>query len=185
MAELAERHEVRVRGKDNVVIFSADSEDGKLVIRQEREGPGGKGPKQSCAITLSDPEELRAFFKGLRRIMASLGTVEPEPPRAAARQLPPREASAQLPLRTAPPSAAPAAPGSRPSEEEREALVAKARTRNPQAFAPWTKDEEQEIARRYQAGDSLEAIARTQKRSVRAIELRLQRMGLMPKDAQD
>ena len=32
MAELSERHEVRVRGKDSTIVFSADSNDGKLVI---------------------------------------------------------------------------------------------------------------------------------------------------------
>ncbi|MGE5259458.1 MAG: hypothetical protein ACM3MH_01125, partial [Actinomycetota bacterium] len=58
-----------------------------------------------------------------------------------------------------------------PGTEDREALVAKARTKNPQAFAPWSKKEEEEIARRYRSGESIEAIARVQKRSARAIEL--------------
>jgi hypothetical protein len=164
MAELSERHEVRVRGKDNTVVFVADSSDGKLVIRQEWDG---KGPKQSCAITLADPSELEAFFKGLRRIMASLGTIEDRAAPAAPR------------LRSGGASAAAAPP---PDADEREALVAKARQRNPQAFAPWTKNEEQEIAKRYRAGESIEAIARARKRSPRAIELRLQRLGLMAGD---
>ncbi len=115
MAELSERHEVRVRGKDSTIVFSADSTDGKLVIRQELDG---RRPKDGCAITLSDPEELRGFFKGLRRIMASLGTIE-SPGRA---RLPSQEAASS----------------SRP-DDEREAIVANARARNPQAFAPWTK----------------------------------------------
>lgn len=156
MAEISERHEVRVRGKDNTVVFTADSADGKLVIRQEWDG---KGPKQACAITLADPSEL----KGLERIMASLGTIEsaqavPRQPR----RLPGAEAA--LP---------------EPGTEDREALVAKARTKNPQAFAPWSKKEEEEIARRYRSGESIEAIARVQKRSARAIELRLERLGLL------
>lgn len=58
-------------------------------------------------------------------------------------------------------------------------MVAKARSRNAQAFTPWSKAEEQEIARRYKAGDGIEAIARDQKRSPRAIELRLQKLGLV------
>lgn len=120
MAELSERHEVRVRGRDNTVVFVADSSDGRLVIRQEWDG---KGQKRSCSITLADPSELKAFFKGLRRIMASLGTVESEPAAAAPRLAP----------QNAPPAAAAS------DSEEREALVAKARQRNPQAFAPWTK----------------------------------------------
>lgn len=102
MAELSERHEVRVRGKDSTIVFSADSTDGKLVIRQELDG---RRPKDSCAITLSDPEELRGFLKGLRRIMASLGTIE-SPGRA---RLPSQEAASS----------------SRP-DDEREAIVAKA-----------------------------------------------------------
>ena len=164
MAELSERHEIRVRGKDNTVVFVADSSDGKLVIRQEWDG---KGPKQSCSITLADPSELEAFFKGLRRIMASLGTVEDRP---AAQ--PPRLRSGPTPTPTPTPS----------SDDEREAVVAKARQRNPQAFAPWSKEEEQEVAKRYRAGESVEAIARARKRSPRAIELRLQRLGLMAGD---
>jgi hypothetical protein len=42
MAELTERHEVRVRGRDNTVVFSDDSSDGRLVIRQEWDGKGKK-----------------------------------------------------------------------------------------------------------------------------------------------
>lgn len=164
MAELSERHEVRVHGKDSTIVFSADSSDGKLVIRQEWDG---KGPKESgCSITLSNPEELRGFFKGLRRIMASLGTVETGSASATATVRP------KLPPQSAPSDG-------KPDSEEREALIAKARTRNAQAFAPWSRAEEQEIARRYKAGDSIEIIARDQKRSPRAIELRLQKLGLV------
>jgi hypothetical protein len=161
MAELSERHEVRVRGHDNTVVFIADSSDGKLVIRQEWDG---KTRKDSCSITLADPAELQAFFKGLRRIMASLGSIEAEPRQAVKSLQPAKKASA--------------AP---PPEEDREALVAKARERNPQAFAPWTKAEESEVARRFHAGDSIDAIARAHKRSPRAIELRLERLGLVEK----
>lgn len=88
MAELSERHEVRVHGRDSTIVFTADSRDGKLVICQEWDG---KGPKESCSITLSNPEELRDFFKGLRRIMASLGTVETDSAPARAK-LPPQSA---------------------------------------------------------------------------------------------
>jgi hypothetical protein len=160
MAEISERHEVRVRGKDNTVVFTADSADGQLVIRQEWDG---KGPKQACSITLADPSELKGFFQGLRRIMASLGTIESA------------QAPARQPLRL--PAAEAALP--EPGTEDREALVAKARTKNPQAFAPWTKTEEEEVARRYKSGESIEAIARAHKRSSRAIELRLERLGLL------
>jgi hypothetical protein len=69
--------------------------------------------------------------------------------------------------------------GASQAQDDRDALMAKARQRNPQAFAPWTKEEEQAIRRRYEAGESVEAIARAHKRSPRAIELRLQRLGLI------
>jgi hypothetical protein len=59
-------------------------------------------------------------------------------------------------------------------EQERDVVIAQARQRNLQAFAAWTKDEEQEVRRRYEAGDSIQTIARDHKRSPRAIELRLQ-----------
>jgi hypothetical protein len=54
---------------DHTIVFLADSKDGRLVIRQQ---PDDKKPKDVCAITLSDPDELRTYFKGLRRILSSL-----------------------------------------------------------------------------------------------------------------
>jgi len=66
--------------------------------------------------------------------------------------------------------------------KEREALVAQARQRNPQAFAPWTKEEEEEIRRRHAGGESIQTIASARQRSPRAIELRLQRLGVLPPD---
>jgi hypothetical protein len=159
MPDLSERHEIRIRGRDHTIVFIADSEDGRLVIRQE---PDGKKSREMCAITLSDPDELRAFFKGLRRMLFSLGhTVESGDVPAPAR----RERARAL-------------SGSR--QEEREALVAQARQKNAQAFAPWTRDEEQQIKRRFEGGESIEAIARAHKRSPRAIELRLQHLGITP-----
>jgi hypothetical protein len=38
MAELAERHEIQIRGHGGTIVFTADSEDGRLVIRQIPEG---------------------------------------------------------------------------------------------------------------------------------------------------
>ena len=69
MADLTERHEVRVRGRGHEIVFSADSEDGRLHIRQESDGKS----KKVCAITIADPQELQAFFKGLRRMLEALG----------------------------------------------------------------------------------------------------------------
>lgn len=69
MANISERHEVRMRAPDSTIVFVADSVDGKLVIRQEHDAGESK---DVCAITLANPDELRAFFKGLRAIAASL-----------------------------------------------------------------------------------------------------------------
>ena len=145
-----QRHEVRVQGQGQTIVFIADSEDGRLIIRQE---PEGKTSTDVCAIALSNPDELGAFFQGLRRILASMGhRIDGGPPQT------PRDS------------------------EEREALVAQARQRNPQAFAPWTKDEEEEIRRRHAGGESIQTIASARRRSPRAIELRLQRLGVLPPD---
>jgi hypothetical protein len=46
--------------------------------------------------------------------------------------------------------------------------------------SPWSKEKEQQVAKRFKAGEPVPAIARAHKRSPRAIELRLQRMGLIP-----
>lgn len=159
MSEIVERHEVRVRGRDHSIVFNADSEDGRLVIRQES---NGRNPKEVCAITLSDPDELKAFFEGLRKILTALGhAVEP----GARQNETPREKPRMM-------------GGGR--DDQREAVVAQARERNAQAFAPWSKEEEQQVAKRFKAGEPVPTIARAHKRSPRAIELRLQRMGLLP-----
>jgi len=70
MSDLTERHEVRVRGTNQTISFVADSDDGRLFIRVEADGKKGK---DVCAIRLANPEELHAFFKGLRRIVEALG----------------------------------------------------------------------------------------------------------------
>jgi hypothetical protein len=56
------------------------------------------------------------------------------------------------------------------------------RQKNPQAFAPWTPEEEQKINKRFQAAETPQAIARAHKRSPRAMKLRLQRLGLLPQE---
>ena len=69
------------RGPNGTIVFVADSEDGRFVIRQEHDGQRGK---DVGAITLADPGELRTFFKGLGRILASLGhTMDVGEPTAA------------------------------------------------------------------------------------------------------
>ncbi|HET9534583.1 MAG TPA: hypothetical protein VFP43_04450, partial [Mesorhizobium sp.] len=63
MAELSERHEVKIRGRDKTIVFTAASDDGRLIISQVREG---KRAKEVCSITLADLDELRSFFRGAR-----------------------------------------------------------------------------------------------------------------------
>jgi hypothetical protein len=179
VSELSERHEVRVRGRGQTIVFVADSADGKLVIRQE---PEGGGAADVCALTLKDPDELRAFFTGLRRIVSSLGYggeaagAAPAAASVASASAPPPRGQG-TPVGGAPPPNR-ALSGGTP-EEEREAIISQARQRNPQAFTPWTPQEEQEVRRRYEEGESIPSIARSRKRSQRAIELRLQRMGVL------
>jgi len=179
MADLSERHEVRVRAKDQAIVFLVDSSDGRLVIRQER---AGEPPAEVCSITLSNPDELQTFFQGLRRILASLEYREPASAPAPAGSVRSggggRGRSA-----LAPGSSGPGQPSALSAPEpEREAIVEQARQRNPNAFAPWTREEEQEVRRRFEAGEAIPSIARSHQRSPRAIELRLQRMGAMPRD---
>jgi hypothetical protein len=157
--DLIERHAVTIKGTDKTITFSVDSKDGRLVIRQEAEG---KKPKDVCSITLADPEELGRFLEGLRRIVASLEIGKDI--------IEPAAAGANL-QRTS---------ERRIGTEEREALIEKARARNPQAFAPWSKVEEQQVRKEYEEGRSVTQIAKEHKRSPRAIELRLQRLGVIP-----
>jgi hypothetical protein len=69
-----------------------------------------------------------------------------------------------------------------PKQSDREALVARARQRNADAFTPWTKQEEEEVRHRHASGESIQTIASARRRSPRAIELRLQRLGVLPPD---
>jgi hypothetical protein len=50
------------------------------------------------------------------------------------------------------------------------------------AFAPWSKVEEQQVRKEYEEGLSVTQIAKEHKRSPRAIELRLQRLGVIAPD---
>ena len=59
MAELSERHEIKIRGKDHTIVFLADPGERRLIIRQES---GNKEPEEVCTIAISDPAELREFF---------------------------------------------------------------------------------------------------------------------------
>jgi hypothetical protein len=57
---------------------------------------------------------------------------------------------------------------------------ARARGKNAKAFEPWTSSEEEDARRRYEAGESIDAIARAHNRSPKAIRMRLERLGAVP-----
>jgi hypothetical protein len=158
---IAEKHEIVVETDESIFTLTADSRDGRLLIQQRRKS--GRSDREVCSLSLSNPGELADFFDGLRRLLSSTGIRIPE--EEGRRQKEP----AALP-RGAPRQAAGA--------EDREEIVARARGRNPKAFEPWTPIEEAEVRRRYEAGEGLESIARTHNRSPKAIEMRLERMGL-------
>jgi len=177
MADLSERHEVRIQGAEHTFVFLADSTDGRLTIRQEAEG---KPSEDVCAITLANPEELRTFFKGLRRVLDSMG-LGMDASGAGEAGPPGRPAAGPPTQQTLGPGIRQEAGGG--GQIQREAIIEKARERNPKAFAAWTPEEEGDVRRRYQGGQSVPEIARIHRRSPRAIELRLQRLGLLPPDS--
>ncbi len=84
MPDIIERHEIRVPLDDSTIVFVADSEDGRLCIRQER--TGGKA-SDVCSIALANPQELKGFFQGLRKMLEVLGHVPSvgSPPPASGR----------------------------------------------------------------------------------------------------
>jgi hypothetical protein len=158
---IAEKHEIVVETDESIFTLTADSRDGRLLIQQRRKN--GRSDREVCALTLSNPGELADFFDGLRRLLSSTGIRIPE--EGSRRE----KAPVALPRSASSPAAGP---------EDREEIVARARGRNPKAFEPWTPIEEADVRRRYEAGEKIENIARTHNRSPKAIEMRLERMGL-------
>ena len=167
VGEISERHEVRVGSGEHTFVFIADSRDGRLIIREEK-----RGAKDVCSLTLANPDELRDFFEGLRRVLVATGHAAPAAVPGEAAAAPPRFETARRDRRPPPAGTA--------GGEDREAAIAEARQRNPHAFEPWTPDEERQVRERFQRGETVDAIARAHRRSPRAIEMRLQKMGLIP-----
>ena len=160
---IAERHEIVVETDESVFTLTADSRDGRLVIQQRRKN--ARSDREVCALSLSNPGELADFFDGLRRLLSSTGIRVSE-----------GEARAQQ----ARPALSRGAKGTQTNPDDREEIIARARGRNPKAFEPWTPMEEAEARRRYEAGERIENIAKALNRSPKAIEMRLERMGLKP-----
>ena len=173
MAHLRERHEIVAETEDRTFVFLAEAEKGRLTIREV--DPDGE--EEICAITLSEADELEGFFGGLRRVLEAAGlSRQVQPPHPA----PPAEKS--LSEGPSSPGDSPAGPRDASPSEDREEMVENARRRNRRAFSPWTPDEEREVENRFRAGESLEAIARSRGRSRRAIEMRLEKLGVLEAD---
>lgn len=176
MAEITERREVRVRGDEGAFVFAAEPEAGRLVIREERDGGDGE---ELCALTIADRAELSGFLQGLRRVLgvedANAAPAEPIDQRGAdGRGTAERRALAPG---TAATSSRGADAADRNEEEDRQAAIERARRRGQgNAFAAWSRDEEQRLLAAVDEGRGLDALAREHGRSRRALEVRLEKI---------
>jgi hypothetical protein len=166
VADITERREVRVRGDEATFVFVAEPDEGRLVIREEREGEDGE---DVCAVNIADRDELRGFLEGIRRV---LGVETP----TARREEPVDQRGG--PPRSSLPSGGGAPPPPAPeTNDDREAAIARARQRgHGKAFAAWTPDEEQRLLAAVDAGRDLDELAREHGRSRRALEMRLDKL---------
>jgi hypothetical protein len=166
VADITERREVRVRGDDASFVFVADPDEGRLVIREEREGEDGQ---DVCAVNIADRDELRGFLEGIRRV---LGVETP----GSSREEPVDQRGG--PQRSSLPAGGGAPPPPTPdTSDDRDAAIARARQRgHGKAFAAWTPDEEQRLLAAVDAGRDLDELAREHGRSRRALEMRLEKL---------
>jgi hypothetical protein len=189
VVEITERREVRVRAEAGTFVFAAEPEAGRLVICEQRDDGD---EKELCALTIADRHELSGFLQGLRRV---LGVEEERTspvatgPTARAKGSGSRgieEEPADSGTRSALPAppgqderhGGPGAPGGGHREEDdRRDAMERARARGQsKAFAPWSRDEEQQLLEAVEAGRDLDELARVHQRSRRALELRLERL---------
>lgn len=167
MGKLTERHEVVAEADGRTFVFLAEPDQGRLSIREV----DPEGEQELCGLTLSDQDEIESFFAGLHRVLQTAGVARggfpglEEPPTPAKRltDRPTRSDESR-------------------SQDDRREVVERSRHKNVRAFSPWSPEEEREVETRYRAGDSLDAIARSRGRSRRAIEMRLQKMGVIEGD---
>jgi DNA-binding NarL/FixJ family response regulator len=157
---IRQTHRVTVETDGKNIVFIAEPDEGRLIIREEDENG-----KEVCSLKLANPDELSAFFEGLQRIFVSTQNQpriqQTEQPRPMQRSLPDTS-----------------------SEDDREEVISRARARNPNAFKGWSKSEEAEMIQRFQKGESIPSIARTLQRSEKAIQMRLRKNGLLPEDVE-
>jgi hypothetical protein len=157
---ITQTHRVTVETGNKNIVFIAEPDEGRLVIREEDENG-----KEVCSLKLANPDELSAFFEGLQRIFVSTQNQprieQSEQPRPMQRSLPDTL-----------------------NQDDREEVISRARSRNPNAFKGWSKAEEAEMKQRFQKGESIPSIARALQRSEKAIEMRLKRNGLLPENVE-
>lgn len=165
MVEISDRREVRVSVGDKEFAFVAEPEAGRLTIREEFPDQQGSG-KAVCSLTVSDQEELQAFMQGLSRVMGSELLTQIAPAPAAQ---PSGGRSGSRPAASNPPSTSTAL-----NDPE---AVERARSRNPNAFKPWTREEDRRLREGAQEGRTVEELASELQRSVRAVSMRLERLG--------
>ena len=65
------------------------------------------------------------------------------------------------------------------SEEDREAFRAGIQAKHPNAFTPWTKEDEEQLAQLFEAGYDVEDLASRLQRNVGGIRARIKKMGLL------
>ena len=157
---ITQTNRVTVETANKNIVFIAEPDEGRLVIREEDENG-----KEVCSLKLANPDELSAFFEGLQRIFVS---TQNQPRIQQTEQLQPVQGS--LPDTS--------------NQEDREEVISRARSRNPNAFKGWSKPEEAEMKQRFQKGESIPSIAHALQRSEKAIEMRLKRNGLLPEDVE-
>lgn len=168
MADITELREVRVKGEEATFVFVAEPDEGRLVIREERDDDS----EDVCALRIADRDELRGFLEGIRRV---LGLEVPESRRDDAGD-PGVSARSALPAGN---TVAPGPPKPPPPDgpADREAAIARARERgHGKAFAAWTPDEERRLLAAVDEGRDLDELAREHGRTRRALEMRLQKL---------
>jgi hypothetical protein len=165
MVEISDRREVRVSVGDKQFAFVAEPDAGRLTIREEFPDQKGSG-KAVCSLTVSDQEELQAFMQGLSRVMG----IEPAAPAAQG------PGGRSFAGRSGSPAGASSPPGASSALNDPEA-VERARTRNPNAFKPWTREEDRRLREGAREGRSVEELSSDLQRSVRAVSMRLERLG--------
>jgi hypothetical protein len=160
MNRIKEMHRVTVEAGDKNIVFIAEPDEGRLVIREEDENG-----KEVCSLQLANPEELSAFFEGLQRIFASTQNQQRI-----------QQSEQSRPMQRSLPDTS--------DEDDRQEVISRARARNPNAFKGWSKSEEADLKQRFQNGEPIPSIARALQRSQKAIEMRLRRNGLLPEDVE-